>query len=116
VRARSIVAFCCAGLLVVGAIYGAGYILGTRAADTRHAVALATIESERAAERAATDRSMEQLRLSLGESQGRVDSIGRRLSEAVAIAGRATDRSERIKVLIDGIDAAIRTIREGAHD
>ena len=108
--------FFVACLLTLGLVSFGSYSLGTIRANQRHALALATIDADRALERDAADRSMGELRQSLVESENRIDGIGRGLSEAVAIAGRATDRSIRVKILIDGIDAALAGIRGGPHD
>jgi len=43
----------------------------------------------------------------LGEAQGRADGLVGGLGTAIELAGKSTDRSKRIAILIDAIDGAI---------
>jgi len=99
------------GLALLGAaLYGA-YSLGAGAERQQHELEFAAIRSEYAGAVAVYDIRLAGLRRALDESANRADGISRRLDEAVRIAGRATDRNQRIAVLIGAIKAALDGLR-----
>ena len=102
-QARSIIGLVVSGVILAGIIFFGAYNLGAR--DT------GAIRSEYAAAVADYDIRLAELRRSMGESEERIDSIGRGLGEAVELASKSTDRSKRIALLIAGIESALEIIR-----
>jgi hypothetical protein len=116
VQTKNIIILVVCGAIALGASLFGAYSLGARDERTRANIELAKLRDEYSTYRADTDRSMEQLRLSLDESKGRADSISRGLGEAVKLASSATDRNQRITILIGAVDTAIRGLRKGPND
>ena len=102
-RTVTIIAFSVlAGILAAGA-----YSVGASYERSRTEL----VRAEYAAAVAAYDIRLAELRRSMDESQGRIDSIGRGLGEAVDLASKSPDRSRRIALLVAGIESALAVIR-----
>ena len=91
--------------IIIAIMFGSAYV-GARIERAKYTAIVAGIVAE-------NERSVAELRSSLAESQGRIDSIGLGLGNAIETAGKLADRSQRIKALVLGIDEAIKIIRSG---
>ena len=90
-------------VLIVSILLGSAYV-GARIERAKYTRIIDGIKLEH-------EQSVGQLRSSLAEAQGRIESIGTGLGRAVDTASKLADRSARIKALILGIDEAIKLIR-----
>ena len=88
-------------------VAGGSYYMGAR----NERINTDTIRAEYVAAVSAYDLRLAELRRSMDESQGRIDSIGRGLGEAVDLASKSPDRSRRIALLVAGIESALAVIR-----
>ena len=113
---RKTIVLVCLGLGLALAIYGLGFYQGRGSERAAHDAAIATVEREFSEYRDAADRSMDQLQLSLDQSQARADGVVRGLADAVRLAAGITDRSRRVAVLVDAIEGAVRSLRGGPDD
>ena len=91
-------------LLACAVLLGSAYI-GARLERAKYTAIVAGIVSE-------NERSVAELRSSLAESKGRIESIGTGLGRAVDSASKLADRSARIRALVQGIDESIKIIRD----
>jgi hypothetical protein len=90
-------------LLACALVLSSAYI-GARLERDKYTGIVAGIVAE-------NERSVAELRSSLAESQGRIESIGAGLGRAIDSASKLADRSARIRALVQGIDEAIRIIK-----
>jgi len=90
-------------ILVIGAVGVCCYFEGRRVERAANQQQL-----ERASAECAADR--QQLEQALGDVKAGASRITSGLASAIELATAATDRSVRVAILIDGIDAALREL------
>ncbi len=97
------------GLMLACLLCFGGYLAGAGVERARYNAELTRIAAD-------GERDRAELAGALEDAQGRIDTIGIGLAEAVGLASKAPDRNRRIAILVDAIDRAIASIYGGSQD